>query len=88
MGNVSQVVPSLHPYLALGSRLAPHSREFAEAAGSKAGEDVLRLAVKALAFTAVDILLNPYLAEKARIELSRKLSVQGEIDHWIGVASS
>ena len=88
MGNVSQVVPSLHPYLSLKSRLAPHTREFAEAAGSKDGEDVLGLAVKILSWTALDVLTNPYLVEKARNELQYKISAQAEFHRWIGVASS
>ena len=86
MGNVSQVTPSLHPYLLLKPRLIPHTQEFVEAAGSKAGEQVLLLAVKALAWTAIDLLLNQQLVEKARRELERKLAAQSRVE-W-GAASS
>jgi amidohydrolase len=86
MGNVSQVTPSLHPYLLLKPRLIPHTQEFVEAAGSKAGEQVLLLAVKALAWTAIDLLLNQQLVEKARRELERKLAAQSQVE-W-GAASS
>lgn len=71
MGNVSQVVPSLHPYLALNGKFIPHSREFALAAGSEVGEAAMMLAVKALACTAVDLYMQPVLVEKARAELVR-----------------
>lgn len=73
MGNVSQVVPSLHPYLCLSPQLVPHSREFAVAAGSREGEEVLLLAVKALALTALELYLQPFLVERAWEELHRQL---------------
>ena len=88
MGNVSQVVPSLHPYLRLQSNLVPHSRQFAEAAGSQAGAEVLSLAVKLLAWMALDIFLNPFLAEKAKNELRNKLSAHMGNSPWLGIASS
>lgn len=76
MGNVSQLVPSLHPYLMLRPGLVPHSREFTEAAGGTAGEKVLLLAVKALAWTALDLLFDPALVAKAWKELRRKLNIE------------
>ncbi|MDH7479426.1 MAG: peptidase dimerization domain-containing protein, partial [Syntrophomonadaceae bacterium] len=78
MGNVSQVVPSLHPYLALNGKFIPHSREFARAAGSEIGEEIMMLAVKALASTALDLYLQPGLAERARMELQRSRGRRGE----------
>jgi DNA-binding CsgD family transcriptional regulator len=44
------------------------------------------LAVKALAWTAIDLLLNQQLVEKARRELERKLAAQSRVE-W-GAASS
>jgi metal-dependent amidase/aminoacylase/carboxypeptidase family protein len=73
MGNVSQVVPGLHPYLALNGKYVPHSREFARVAGSEIGESVMMTAVKAMACTAIDFYLQPELAAKARAELQRRL---------------
>jgi len=56
MGNVSQVVPAIHPYLRLGrGSEVPHSSEFTRAALSSAGKEVLNLAIKALALTAWDV---------------------------------
>lgn len=64
MGNVSHVVPALHPYLSLGPGLIPHTREFAQAAGSpQAGELVIR-AAQALAWTAIDIFMRAELVRE------------------------
>jgi amidohydrolase len=60
MGNVSQVVPALHPYLAIGPEdLVGHTAEFREAAASPAGHAGLINAAKSMAMTAVDLLAEP-----------------------------
>jgi len=65
MGDVSQVVPSIHAYIQIcDENVAGHSREFAEAAISKRGLDVMLIAAKAMAMTTIDILTNPELAKK------------------------
>ena len=65
MGDVSQVVPSIHAYIQIcDENVAGHSREFAEAAISKRGLDVMLIAAKAMAMTTIDILTNPDLAKK------------------------
>jgi amidohydrolase len=57
MGNVSQVVPALHPYIAIGPEdLGGHTIEFREAANSPAGHEGLINGAKALSMTAVDLL--------------------------------
>lgn len=33
MGNVSQLIPSIHPFFAIGTKAANHTREFTQAAG-------------------------------------------------------
>lgn len=69
MGNVSQVVPSIHPYVAIAPRKAPlHSRPFAECAGGRSGSDGLAIAAQALASTALRLLQEPALLEAARRE--------------------
>lgn len=56
MGNVSHVVPSAHPYLALAPPEAPcHSPGFAQAAASPVGHQAMLTAAKALALTALDV---------------------------------
>jgi metal-dependent amidase/aminoacylase/carboxypeptidase family protein len=72
MGNVSQVVPSIHPFLKIGdSKLTPHTREFLEAAGSEDAHRYLLDGAKMLAMTAIDVWTNPELVTRAREEFSQ-----------------
>lgn len=69
MGNVSHVVPAIHPYVAITRQLgAPpsHSREFAAASVSPEGEEALIVAAKALAMTCLDLLLSPETLQAVR----------------------
>jgi amidohydrolase len=68
MGNVSQVVPAIHPYLAIApEEVAGHSVEFRQASASPAGYNTMVLGAKALALTVVDLLAEPAnLAEVRR----------------------
>lgn len=60
MGNVSQVIPALHPYIAIASPdIAGHSTDFQKAAGSAAGHRGLLVAAKGLAMTAIDLFTVP-----------------------------
>lgn len=62
MGNVSQLVPAVHPYIAIGpAHLVSHTREFTEAAKGVGAVRGLIVGAKALAATALDIFLNPAL---------------------------
>lgn len=56
MGNVSQLVPSIHPYIGIGSLPATnHQREFAAHCVGPAAELALTDAATALAWTAIDV---------------------------------
>jgi amidohydrolase len=69
MGNVSRVVPSLHPFIAICDRDVPsHSEGFARASVSPRGEEALMTAVRALALTGLDLLTSPELLQQARDE--------------------
>ena len=68
MGNVSQVVPSIHPYLSVGGGLTGHTVEFAEACLSDRGLDVMLQASKLLAATAWDLWTEPAYLDKIRSE--------------------
>jgi len=66
MGNVSHVVPALHPYVAIApEEVAGHSPEFRVASASPEGHTGLLDAAKALAMTAVDLFSNPELVDAA-----------------------
>lgn len=60
MGNVSQLVPSIHPHVAIAEKeTLTHSPEFALAAASDRGIKGMLDAAKALAMTVVDLVANP-----------------------------
>ena len=65
MGDVTQAVPGIHPYLQICEPdIAAHTREFAEASSSERGFDVMLIAAKTLAMTAIDVLTTPALVER------------------------
>ncbi|MDQ1279352.1 MAG: hypothetical protein QG670_614 [Thermoproteota archaeon] len=67
MGNVSQELPSIHPYVAIAPKGTPgHSVALREAAKSKTGYDGLIFAAKGLAMTAVDLFTQPLQVRKMR----------------------
>ena len=69
IGNVSEVVPSIHPMVAIASPpVSLHSTEFASAAASEAGHQGLLDAAKAIAMTVVDIIGRPGVLEKIKQE--------------------
>lgn len=67
MGNVSTLVPSIHPYLAIADEPTPgHSHAFATASATARAHATMRLAAKALAMTALDVLAGPALQREVR----------------------
>lgn len=67
MGNVTSIVAGIHPFLSITDGPVPgHSIEFAAAAGMPKAQDTMRFAAKALAMTAIDVLTDPRLVEKAK----------------------
>ena len=70
MGDISHLVPSIHPYLAIAPiNVAGHTLEFREYCISESGKSAMLDAAKALAMTAVDLLTNPEALLKAKEEL-------------------
>jgi amidohydrolase len=70
--DVSWVVPGIHWWCSMGdSQLVLHTPEFAEAAGSDAGDQAVLLASKVMAMTAVDILTTPGCVESITDEFTR-----------------
>jgi amidohydrolase len=73
MGDVSHVVPSIHPWLAIieqGAALC-HEHRFAEAAATDAGTQTALIAAKALARTAAEFLADAELRAAVRSEWNR-----------------
>jgi amidohydrolase len=72
MGNVSHVVPALHPTIGIASAEVPgHSQAFLEASGSLRGYQAMVDAAKALAMTGADLLADHALVEQAKVEFRR-----------------
>lgn len=58
MGNVSRVVPSIHPFVGLGEQAPGHSSGFAALTGGTAGEQALWTGALGMAWTCVDVLVD------------------------------
>ncbi|MFH1652325.1 MAG: M20 family metallopeptidase [Chloroflexota bacterium] len=72
MGNVSQLVPAIHPSVAVApKKVLLHSPEFAQAAASGAGMKGMMDALKAMALTVVDLLASPDNLTRVREEFFR-----------------
>ncbi|MFQ5828618.1 MAG: M20 family metallopeptidase [Candidatus Methylomirabilia bacterium] len=72
-GNLSQVIPTIHPYIRISTDGIPgHSREFAEWAKSPMARTGMVAAAKALAMTALDLLTSPEELKEAKAEFARK----------------
>ncbi|XP_029900535.1 peptidase M20 domain-containing protein 2-like [Myripristis murdjan] len=65
-GNVSFVVPGIHPFFYIGSDAMNHTEEYAEAAGAEKAQLYTLRTAKALAMTAVDVLCCPDLLKQVR----------------------
>jgi amidohydrolase len=67
MGNVSHVVPSIHPVIAVAPPgVSIHSQAFAEHAASPAGDTAVLVGAKAMAMTIADLWADRSLVEAAR----------------------
>jgi metal-dependent amidase/aminoacylase/carboxypeptidase family protein len=73
VGNVSQVVPTIQPTIALTNRpeVVCHTVAFAEAAGGPAGDRALLLTAKTLAMTALDLFADPACLRQVQEEFQR-----------------
>ncbi|HCP32581.1 TPA: amidohydrolase [Candidatus Acetothermia bacterium] len=69
MGDVSHAVPAIHAYIQIcPEEVAGHSREFAQASASKRGREVMLIATKAMAMTAIDLFTDPDLVKRMEEE--------------------
>ena len=72
MGNVSQIIPGIHPTIAVApEEVVIHSPEFAKVAASEAGIKGMLDAAKALAMTVVDLTARPEAVTKVKEEFNR-----------------
>jgi amidohydrolase len=69
VGNVSQRLPTIHPYLAIAPRGTPsHSAAFQQAAGSDEALTATLAMASALANTALDLLEDPAFFERVQMD--------------------
>ncbi|MDD1514986.1 M20 family metallopeptidase [Priestia megaterium] len=71
MGNVSQVVPAIHPYIQIcDDYFVCHTHEFREAALSEQGREAMILGAQTMALTGYDVLTNQMLLQKIKEEFN------------------
>lgn len=58
MGNVSYIVPSIHPNYSIGTRAVNHTIDFEKATNTDYAHERTLIAAKAMAMTAIDVLSN------------------------------
>lgn len=79
VGNVSQVVPTIQPTISISDvAIAGHSIEMVEASCSKKGMEAIGLGAKVLALTALDLICDPDLLEKIKVEHAYQVAHQKE----------
>lgn len=72
-GNISQVVPTIHPHIKIGSSdLIGHTVEFREAARSEKGDQALITGAKAIALTILELLTNKEIYPKIKEEFDKR----------------
>jgi hypothetical protein len=78
MGNVSYLLPSIHPMVKVApDGVAIHTEDFAHYAGSESGDEGVLVGAKAMAMTVVDLWTNSELRSEAHAEFSL---VSSEVD--------
>ena len=76
-GNISQVVPTIHPYIKIGADdLVPHTVPFREAAASQRGDQALITGAKALGITALRLITEPELLETIKEEFKQRKAAE------------
>ena len=68
MGNVSLVVPSIHPGFSLGRQVMIHTREFETMAGSEEAQKWTLIAAKAMALTCVRLFVDDEFSKNVKEE--------------------
>ncbi|MEK7774080.1 MAG: M20 family metallopeptidase, partial [Deltaproteobacteria bacterium] len=66
IGNVSQIVPTIHPHVPIKKGINIHTPEFADATITEDGHRALIEGVKCLGLTAIELLFNPEAMERVK----------------------
>jgi amidohydrolase len=74
IGDVSQLVPTIHPYLKMCEKgVGGHTQAFAEASASPLADELLATGSTLLAWTAADVLLSPEVRTRLRESFREQL---------------
>jgi len=77
IGNVSRIVPTIHPYLQICEPgVGGHTPEFAEAAASERADELTSTGATVLAWTAADVLLRPEVRGRLRESFTEQLGYE------------
>jgi len=66
MGNVSQILPAIHPYICVAPGLSMHTRDFAAAADSPAADRAVTDGATILGAVLAALLSRPQMVEEAK----------------------
>lgn len=78
-GNISQVVPTIHPYIKIGpDNLVAHTVPFREAAASPQGDQALLKGAKALALTAFQLITDHDLLKDIKAEFEIRKAAESK----------
>lgn len=73
-GNVSYIVPTIHPWFGICDREIPlHTKEFAEAAASPYAHEMMLKTIEALVLTAAEVIKEEELLGRIREEFTREV---------------
>ena len=77
IGNVSRIVPTIHPYLQIcDPGVGGHTPEFAEAAATERADELTATGATVLAWTAADVLLRPEVRQRLRDSFQDQLGYE------------
>ncbi|KAL5010367.1 hypothetical protein ScPMuIL_012672 [Solemya velum] len=74
MGNVSQIIPSIHPVFYIGTDVANHTKVFAEASGKPEAQPFTLNQAKALALTAIDVYTKPGMLDRIKADFQQDMA--------------
>ncbi|MFD1065879.1 M20 family metallopeptidase [Oceanobacillus locisalsi] len=79
-GNISQVVPTIHPYIKIGADdIVPHTIPFRESAASEKGDEALIKGAKALSLTALRLITEPETLSAIKEEFKQRKEIEENI---------
>lgn len=72
IGNVSQIIPTIHPHVPIKEGINIHTHEFADATITPDGHRALMEGVKCLGLTAIELLFNPMAIEAIKKDFEKE----------------